>query len=234
MIRDRSRATTGHADCSEAKALSGTRSYASSVTPGFLMSLAIPGNDGTTRLRSGASRASLRSVPSEALTTTRPATSSARSSARRRASVPPIDRPMTKTVAQRSRSASKERSTSAYQSSKRVAFMSCQRVPWPGRRGASTLSPAACRCSAHGRTLCGEPVNPWLSSTPTGPPGRSACSAPGSTGAGGAEAGTTGSRRRGTERRRRGRAGAQAWSHADPARVPCPAVLVEAAPPDRC
>ena len=54
-------------------------------------------------------------------------------------------------------------------------------VPWPGSRGSATVSPAAARCSAHGRSDCGVPVKPWQSRTPTGPPSWSNGSAPGST-----------------------------------------------------
>jgi hypothetical protein len=145
------------------------------------MSLAMPGKDGSTFDSMGASLMSLRSLASEALTTTTPATWSARSSASRSTSVPPIDRPIANTVSHRPRRSSNARSTSPYQSDQRVLFMSCQRVPCPGRRGALTVRPAAARCSAQGRIDCVVPVKPWLSRTPTGPPGRSMGSAPGST-----------------------------------------------------
>ena len=44
------------------------------------------------------------------------------------------------------------------------------------------MKPRSARCSAHGRIEAGEPVNPWQSSTPTGPPSWRNGSAPGWTG----------------------------------------------------
>ena len=58
----------------------------------------------------------------------------------------------------------------AYQSSQVVMFMSCHRVPCPGRRGRATVRPASASASAHGRMDCGLPVKPWHISAPTGPP----------------------------------------------------------------
>ena len=60
--------------------------------------------------------------------------------------------------------------------------MSCQVVPWPGSRGRETVSPAAARSSAHGRSDAGLPVNPWQSRTPVLPPEWKKGSAPGITG----------------------------------------------------
>ncbi len=108
--------------------------------------------------------------------------SSPRSSASRMASVPPIESPITNTSSQRSRSRVRLRSSSAYQSSQWVRLASARLVPWPGSRGRATLSPAAARCSAHGRRLCGVPVKPWQSRAPVGPPSWWNGSAPGITG----------------------------------------------------
>ncbi len=55
----------------------------------------------------------------------------------------------------------KARSTSAYQSSQRVTAMSCQRVPWPGSRGSSTVKPGRGEVlgpGAHRLGGAGEPV----------------------------------------------------------------------------
>ena len=53
-----------------------------------------------------------------------------------------MDRPQTKTWAQRSRSARSSRSTSAYQSCQPVSCMSSQRVPCPGSSGQRDGQPA--------------------------------------------------------------------------------------------
>src|SRR4051794_28343521 len=135
------------------------------------MSLAIPGMAGMTCLRTGSSLTSLRSVVTAGLTSTRPATRSGWSAASRRARAPPIESPQTTTVSTWLASASKARVTSAYQSAQVVRFISCQVVPWPGRRGSDTAYPWAARCSAHGFIDAGDPVNPWLSRTPMRPLG---------------------------------------------------------------
>src|SRR6201987_119786 len=62
------------------------------------------------------------------------------------------------------------RSADAYQSVHPVLASSRQPAPCPARSGALTVSPAPARCAAHGRTVCGEPVNPCKTRTPTGPP----------------------------------------------------------------
>src|ERR1700751_1967052 len=62
------------------------------------------------------------------------------------------------------------RSADAYQSVHPVLASSRQSAPCPARSGALTVSPAPARCAAHGRTVCGEPVNPCKTRTPTGPP----------------------------------------------------------------
>ena len=75
--------------------------------------------------------------------------------------MPPIDSPATNTAvaaaAQLVEGARRPRRTSPA----RGRFRSCQRVPWPGSSGQRTVKPAAARCSAHGRMLCGVPVKPW-------------------------------------------------------------------------
>src|SRR6476646_6037605 len=116
------------------------------------------------------------------LTRTSPAISSPCSSASRIASVPPIDRPITKTSSHRSRSRARCRSISAYQSSQWVRLASATVVPWPGRRGSSTLRPASARYCAQSRRLCGLPVKPCTSSAPVGPPSWRNGSAPGISG----------------------------------------------------
>ena len=60
--------------------------------------------------------------------------------------------------------------------------MSCQVVPWPGSRGRETVSPAAARWPAQGRSEAGLPVKPWQSRTPVLPPEWKKGSAPGITG----------------------------------------------------
>src|ERR1700753_4133907 len=62
------------------------------------------------------------------------------------------------------------RSADAYQSVHPVLASSRQPAPCPARSGALTVSPAPARCAAHARTVCGEPVNPCKTRTPTGPP----------------------------------------------------------------
>src|SRR5215469_7013924 len=146
------------------------------------MSLATPFRDGTINFRTGANRNSFVSAVTEGFTRTSPLTSLPRSSASRSARHAPIDRPITKISSVAGRSSSKARSISAYQSSQRVLFISCQLVPCPGNLGRLTVSPAAARYSAHGRSDCGLPVNPWQSSTPVCPPSWRYASAPGSTG----------------------------------------------------
>ena len=168
-----------HARCRECALWRGSRVYPPSSWPGILMSLTIPGNPLTKWRNTGSRWRSLRSVWIAGLTRTSPAMSSGRFSARRRVSEAPIDRPMTNTESQRSRKEDSERSASAYQSSHRVTAISCQEVPWPGSRGNSTVSPAAARCSAHARMDLGDPVNPWSTRAPTGPPAWEKGSAPG-------------------------------------------------------
>lgn len=62
-----------------------------------------------------------------------------------------MDSPMTNTSSQREARSRSAASTAAYQSSLPVVAMSCQVVPWPGRRGSSTERPDAARYSAQGR-----------------------------------------------------------------------------------
>ena len=131
------------------------------------MSLAMPGNPGTTCLSAGSSLTSLRIVSTAALTMTIPASSSPRSAARRRQSAPPIERPTATTASFSAASLSYAPSTVATQSAHVTLFRSCHRVPWPGRRGISTAYPRAARSSAHGRIDTGLPVKPCCTSTPT-------------------------------------------------------------------
>ena len=106
-------------------------------------------------------------MASAGFTTTTPATRSGWSAARRSISAPPIERPATTTASFSASSFSNTRDASPYQSLHAVLFMSCQVVPWPGRRGTSTAYPRSARNSPHGFIEAGEPVKPWLSSTPT-------------------------------------------------------------------
>src|SRR3954469_19378675 len=152
------------------------------------MSLPIGAQLPVTRASTGSSRASSLRVSSDGLTTTSPATSG-RSSARRMATVPPIDRPAQTTESDVAASSSRACWAAATQSSSETSLQSCQRVPCPGSSGQRTAKPAAARCSPHGRMLIGVPVNPCTSSTPVRPsapvpPGNSNGSAPGSTAAG--------------------------------------------------
>src|SRR5580693_6836799 len=144
------------------------------------MSLAIPGSERRTYLSTGASTNSLVSGASDGLTTTRPRTALPWTSARRSARQPPIESPKTKVCSHRPDSAPNARSTSPYQSCQPVRPRSCQVVPCPGSRGRLTVKPCWARYSAHGRSVCGLPVKPWHSSTPTGPPVCSNGSVPGS------------------------------------------------------
>src|ERR671911_764775 len=126
--------------------------------------------DGTTWRSTGSASKRLSALPIAGLTSTRPPTTSAWTSARRSARQPPIDNPPTMTWSQRSASPSSARSTAAYQSGQRVVLSSCQVVPCPGSSGTSTVKPAPARCCAHGRIEAGEPVRPWHSNTPLVPP----------------------------------------------------------------
>src|SRR3954451_9471249 len=166
----------------EYSALSGVRSYATSSLPGLAMSLDTPLTDGTNALSRGRTFIPLLSERSDGLTSTRPFTISGCCSASRRASVPPIDRPITKTSEQWSFRSSRARWSSAYQSSQRDFCSSAQTVPCPGSRGRRTVTSRSARKSAQGRIEAGEPVNPWQRSTPTGPPSCWNGSAPGRTG----------------------------------------------------
>src|SRR6476620_8329629 len=134
------------------------------------MSLTTPLSDGTTRLSSGSTRSSLRSLDTNGLTRTRPATSGPRSSASRSATDPPIDRAPTTTASVRARSRSSARSASAYQSVQATRLRSCQLVAWPGSSGTSTAYPRSARNRAQGVIEAGEPLNPCSSSTPSGRP----------------------------------------------------------------
>jgi hypothetical protein len=149
------------------------------------MSLATGGNEATILDITGSSAISRRSVVTDGLTSTRPATSDPCSSASRSASAPPIDSPPTTTVAQLPASSVSSSDTRPYQSVHLVRFISRQSVPWPGSRGQRTVIPSPARCSPHGRRLCGVPVNPWHSNTPRSvEPSWVNGSAPGSTGTG--------------------------------------------------
>src|SRR4051794_24635317 len=150
------------------------------------MSSAIAVQLGVIRASTGSSLASSRWVSSAGFTSSRPATSSGRTSASRVARVPPIDRPATKTRSQTAASSSKAVSTAVVHWSCALALQSCQRVPWPGSSGHRTAKPSAARCSPHGRMLIGVPVNPCTSRTPVrpsgpSPPGKANGSAPGIT-----------------------------------------------------
>src|SRR5579875_2073543 len=137
------------------------------------MSLAMPGTDSGRCRSSGASLSSLVSGASDGLTSTSPRRRAGpepagpRVSARRSARLPPMDSPNTKTCSQRPASAAKAASASAYQSRHPLRARSRHDVPCPGSRGRLTVSPAPARYSAHGRSVCGLPVKPWHSSTPT-------------------------------------------------------------------
>src|SRR6476469_6827333 len=146
------------------------------------MSLPIPGSEGTRCLITGSARIRGASVTNAGFTSARPRTSAPRSAARRAASAPPIDSPPTTTARQREVSSSSERSAASYQSAQVVVFISCQVVPCPGSSGSRTLSPSSASRRAHGCRLCGVPVKPWHSSTPTSPPSWANGSAPGRTG----------------------------------------------------
>jgi hypothetical protein len=128
--------------------------------------LEIPGIDGTIRESIGSRAASLRSVVTDGLTSTSPATSARCCSASRSASVPPIDRPNTNTDAQRWVSSRNASSTAWYHSGQPVRFMSCHTVPCPGSSGQRVVQPSAASRVPHGAMLCGEPVKPWHSNTP--------------------------------------------------------------------
>ena len=93
------------------------------------MSLAIPGSDGTSHLRTGSAFTSRRVVLTAGLTSTMPATASGWSAARRSTSEPPIDRPPTTTASFSARSFSKARDVSAYQSFHPTVLRSCHDVP---------------------------------------------------------------------------------------------------------
>src|SRR3974390_386791 len=164
---------------SVAAARSGTRSYPTSLAPGFLISLAMPGTVHGTCLATGAIRDTLLSA-SDGLTSTRPRTALPWTSARRNARQPPMERPKTKVCSHQLASAPNAASTSAYQSCQPVRARSCQVVPCPGSLGRLTVQPWPATCSAHVRSVCGLPVKPWHNSTPTGPPACSNGSAPGS------------------------------------------------------
>ena len=146
------------------------------------MSLAMPGSDRSTCLSTGASTNSLVSGASDGLTSTRPRTALPWVSASRSARQPPMEMPNTKVCSHRLASLANAVSTSAYQSSPLVCARSCQVVPWPGSRGRLTVRSWPARYSAQPRSVCGLPVKPWHSSTPTGPPAWSNGSAPGSNG----------------------------------------------------
>src|SRR5436305_8971169 len=59
--------------------------------------------------------------------------------------------------------------------------MSSSEVPWPGRRGSSTVKPAPANASARPRIDCGHPVKPCNTRAPCGPPAAEKGSAPGRT-----------------------------------------------------
>ena len=145
------------------------------------MSPAMPFTDTFTCLRIGASTNSRVSGASDGFTTTRPLTLAPWVSASRNARQAPIEMPVTKTCSHRPLSSVKACSAVAYQSRDPVVARSCQVVPCPGSLGARTVSPAAARCSAHGRTVRGLPVKPCRTRTPTGPPSAENGSAPGCT-----------------------------------------------------
>ena len=93
------------------------------------MSLAIPGNEGTTCLSTGSSLTSSRLVATAGFTTTTPATRSGWSAARRSTRAPPMERPATTTASFSALSFSNARVSSPYQSAHAVLFRSCHRVP---------------------------------------------------------------------------------------------------------
>src|SRR3954469_3872592 len=59
--------------------------------------------------------------------------------------------------------------------------MSSMAVPWPGSRGSSTANPAPANAAARPRIDCGQPVKPWSTRAPWGPPGAENGSASGRT-----------------------------------------------------
>ena len=67
------------------------------------------------------------------------------------------------------------------QSAKVVVAKSSIDVPWPGRRGNSTVKPASAKACARPRIDCGQPVKPWSTNAPFGPPAADHGSAPGIT-----------------------------------------------------
>src|SRR5947209_5023773 len=103
-------------------------------------------------------------------------------SASHNVSVPPIDRPPTTTLSQRSASSVYAASALADQSAQDVSSMSSMAVPWPGSRGSSIAKPAPAKAWARPRIDCGQPVKPWSTRAPCGPPGAEKGSASGSTG----------------------------------------------------
>ena len=126
-----------------------------------------------------------RSVCTAGLTRTMPAIASPCSSASRRVSEPPIDRPMTNTVvAARSELAqvpARPRRTSPPTSSGSCPATWC-RGPGAGAPGRS--SPAGERLGPRASWTCGDPVNPWSTRMPTSLPSADQGSAPGTTGMG--------------------------------------------------
>ena len=148
----------------------GVRLTARSAAPGFLMSPPMDFSDFTTYFSTGASAISGVSAASDGFTRTTPDTSDPCVSASRSARQPPIEMPATNTCEQRCESSEKARAASAYQSVQPVLARSCQVPPCPASSGARTVSPAAARCAAQSRTVCGLPVKPCRTRTPTGPP----------------------------------------------------------------
>src|SRR5262249_47811369 len=126
----------------------------------FLMSLPTPLSDKTMTLSTGASRKSLVSAVIDGLTKTKPDTAAPFNSASRNARQAPIDKPMTKISLVDAWSSPNARSTSAYQSSHLVRFISCQMVPWPGSLGRLTVSPSDAKYSPHKHSDWKNPVNP--------------------------------------------------------------------------
>lgn len=147
--------------------------------PGFARSsVGIPaasrGTNGTTCCNTGARRAnsSLRSRIRE-LMVTMPAMSCSPEPARSSAIDPPIECPTTTTRSQPRASVDMAVTTLVRQSEYRVRERSRALVPCPGRRGTSTLYPAAARRNPSGRVPIGFAVNPCTTTTPCAP--RSPC-----------------------------------------------------------